>query len=74
MDYNKSKYQKYKIKYIQAKYKSLLFDAICMYYGLYDINYKIHNDYKNKLNELSFETTISPSRTNDSEEIFSISI
>lgn len=58
MNYNKSKYVKYKIKYIQTKYKSLLYDAICMYYGLYDINYKIHNDYKNKLNELSFETTI----------------
>jgi hypothetical protein len=52
------KYLKYKNKYIQTKYNIELFNGISMYYGLYDINYKIHNDYKNKLNNSSFETTI----------------
>lgn len=45
-------------KYIQTKYNIELFNGISMYYGLYDINYKIHNDYKNNLNNSSFETTI----------------
>ncbi len=54
----KSKYLKYKNKYIQTKYNIELFNGISMYYGLYDINYKIHNDYKHKLNNSSFETII----------------
>ena len=47
------RYLKYK-----NKYNIELFNGISMYYGLYDINYKIHNDYKNNLNNSSFETTI----------------
>jgi hypothetical protein len=44
---------------IQIKYNSILIDAISLYYGLYDINYKIHNDYKNMLLiNSSFESTI----------------
>ena len=36
------KYLKYKNKYIQTKYNIELLNGISMYYGLYDINYKIH--------------------------------
>lgn len=42
-------YIKYKLKYMRLKNKLDLGYSICLYYGLYDIIYKIHHEYKNFL-------------------------
>ena len=37
---------------IQTKYNSILIDAISLYYGLYDINYKIPKFSFDKINKI----------------------